>query len=164
MKIDHVTLAKLRHALSRLQLSSAYGLDNIPPFLVKDCSFVLEEPLLYLYNQSLQHGIYPSRWKATPSRVTPIHKGGSSTDISDYRPIAVLSIFGKPFESIINQCLYQQIDRHLISCQHGFRPTRSTLGNQINFVDYISTRVRSGCQVDVAFSERLSIALIMTYF
>lgn len=74
-------------------------------------------------------------------------------DITDFRPIAVLSVFGKVFESIINNCITMQISSRLDNSQHGFRPARSTLTNHIHFADYLKTKITTGCQVDAAYFD-----------
>ena len=45
---------------------------------------------------SVLTGEYPDLLKQV--KVTPIHKGGSSQDINNYRPISLLSIFDKIIE------------------------------------------------------------------
>ena len=66
----------------------ATGLDNIP------CKL-----LTCIFNQSLLTGIYPSDWKL--AKVTPISNTGSTSDLSNYRPISVIPTVAKIFEKII---------------------------------------------------------------
>lgn len=149
--IDSVTVADLRRAVRRLKSSSAAGPDAIPPFLAKDCFSVLELPLLHIFNRSLHICRYPVRWKV--SRVVPIPKVASSTDVTTYRPIAVLAVFGKIFESVVNYYLTRQIEPYLHDSQHGFRVARSTTTNHITFVDSVSADMDGGRQVDALFLD-----------
>ena len=47
---------------------------------------------------SLKSGVYPNLLKLV--KVVPIHKGGSTQDINNYRPIS-LSIFDKIIEKLV---------------------------------------------------------------
>ncbi|CAG5023992.1 unnamed protein product [Parnassius apollo] len=60
VSINIIKASDLRWAIRRLKASAACGSDNIPSFLIKDCMAVLEEPLLYVYNLSLQQCLYPN--------------------------------------------------------------------------------------------------------
>lgn len=151
IEVDTVSTAELQRAVRRLKPYSAAGPDEIPPFLVKDCISVLEQPLLYIYNLSLEMSKYPLQWKT--SRVTPIPKTGAKNDITMFRPIAVLSALGKVFESIIDNRIRQQLNVWIPDEQHGFRASRSTATSHINFVDYVTIEMDAGRQVDAAYFD-----------
>lgn len=151
IEITHVSVAELRAAVKRLKPSTSAGPDGIPSFLVKDCMSAFEQPLLYIFNLSLKTGIFPSKWKV--SRVTPIPKVDRSNDILTYRPIAILSAFGKVFESVINGCLTGQINNRLNNAQHGFRSARSTATNHVCFFDYVLRHMDTHGQVDAVYFD-----------
>ena len=48
------------YALQNLKRSKATGLDNIPPGLLKDASYIIAEPLAYFINLSMSTGLFPS--------------------------------------------------------------------------------------------------------
>jgi hypothetical protein len=48
---------------------------------------------------------FPSRLKF--SQVIPVHKKGSKAEITEYRPISLLTSFGKIFEKVIYNRLHQ---------------------------------------------------------
>ena len=48
----------------------------------------ISRSLTRLLNESLSTGKFPSVWKTT--KVTPLFKGGTTTDCDNYRPISVL--------------------------------------------------------------------------
>lgn len=149
--VNTVSAADLRRAAKRLKPRSSAGPDGIPTFLARDCISVLESPLLYIYNLSLQHAMYPSYWKL--SRVTPVPKSTAGSDVTGFRPIAVLSVFGKLFESIVDHLITQQITVKLDDAQHGFRRGRSTTTNHIVLVDYITEAMDARMQVDAAYFD-----------
>lgn len=138
-------------ALRRLRARSSAGPDGIPIFLIKDCFPVLKDPLLFLFNSCLTQSTYPDYWKL--SRVTPVPKGEPDVCISSYRPIAILSVFAKLFEAILNLSISRQIDSSLHDDQHGFRKARSTVTNLVTLTDYVYAEMDAGHQVDAAYFD-----------
>ena len=55
--------------------------------------------LTYLFNLILSTGIYPDEWKW--AHITPIFKSGKVSDLSNYRPISILSPVSKLFAWLI---------------------------------------------------------------
>lgn len=151
--VPNFTLKDVVIALRRLKPKKSVGPDQIPPFIVKDCFSVLAEPLLHLFNLSLSTYTYPKQWKTT--RVIPVPKGGSISEVSNYRPVAIPSTFAKLFESILYKSIYSQINSRLSNSQHGFRPGHGTHTNLISFVQYTTSALdqRVGGQVDVAYFD-----------
>ena len=99
---------------------SAPGPDNHHPILIKACASSLSVPLAIIFNKCLIEGVYPSQWKI--ANVVPIHKGGSSTSATNYRPISLLSVFSKIFEKILHHYLVEwlNVNHPLTESQHGF--------------------------------------------
>ena len=58
--------------------------------------------------------------------VVSIFKKGNTQDISNYRPISLLTCAYKIFASVLQSRLSTAIDPHLSMTQYGFRPARST--------------------------------------
>ena len=61
--------------------------------LTEKCFGMLCKPLTYLFQLSLEQGVFPDDLKI--SKVTPIYKADDDSDISYYRPISVLPCFFK---------------------------------------------------------------------
>ncbi|XP_059053670.1 uncharacterized protein LOC131847957 [Achroia grisella] len=149
--IDAISLDDVELAFRRLNAKCSAGPDGIPPYIVKDCKSVFLKPICYLFNLCLSKCIYPEVWKI--SRVVPIPKGNSKSDVSDFRPVAILSTFGKLFESILHFLISKQLQNRLTDCQHGFRPGRSTATNLLSFWTYVTDAVDCGSQVDAAYFD-----------
>ncbi|CAK1584172.1 unnamed protein product [Parnassius mnemosyne] len=149
--VGQLSVRDIRTALARLKPKRSVGPDGIPPYIVKDCRSVFEKPLLHVFNLCLREGYYPEEWKLT--RVIPVPKGGSNSDVSGYRPVAVLSAFAKVFESALQKCIYTQISSQLTDVQHGFRPGRSTASNLLSFMTYLTPVIDAGGQVDAAYFD-----------
>lgn len=60
--------------------------------------------------------------------ITPIHKGGDKSDITNYRPISLLNVFSKIFERIVKKRLLTYLEENLIlpKSQYGFRENLGT--------------------------------------
>ncbi|XP_065654575.1 uncharacterized protein LOC136081205 [Hydra vulgaris] len=87
---------------------------------------------------SIHQDIFPERLKL--ARVTPIHKKGDRSNISNYRPISVLSIFSKILERIIFNRVYNYFNYNNLfhDNQYGFRKGSSTEHAIIQFIHNIS--------------------------
>ena len=77
-------------------------------------------------NESITLGTFPDKRKC--AKVIPIHKKGSPTDPSNYRPISLLSIYRKILENLMYKRLYEFLDKMdaFYSLQFGFREKHST--------------------------------------
>ena len=73
---------------------------------------------------SLLTGVYPDLLKVV--MVIPIHKGGSSQDVNNYRPISLLSIFDKIIEKIMHNRLYTFLELHNILFRNQFDLEKTT--------------------------------------
>ena len=76
-------------------------------------------------NASFTEGVFPKALKI--AKVIPIYKGGSKQDVSNYRPISLLSSFSKIYEKLVHSRVLEFLDKHnsLFENQYGFRPGRS---------------------------------------
>ena len=79
-----------------------------------------------LFNLHLRGSVVPQASKM--AHVTPVHKSGANTDISNYRPISVLPVIVKVLEKIVHERLYKYFQAKSIpnQCQFGFRPNHTT--------------------------------------
>jgi len=127
------------------------GDDTIPPIALKQCKFILARPLWLIFNKSLATGTFPCSWKS--SLVTPIYKNGDASDVRNYRPISILNIMPRVFESIIVDKLIPLMSRHILEEQHGFMPNRFTVTNLSIFCSYISSALESFVQRDVIYTD-----------
>ena len=83
------------------------------------------QALSKIITSSLNEGIFPDELKL--ARVVPIHKEGSKTDVSNYRPISLLTSFSKIYEKIMHNRIVEFMDANnsLHEMQYGFRSGRS---------------------------------------
>lgn len=74
-------------------------------------------------------------------RVCPILKPDDSFNISNYRPMVVLSNFSKIFESVLYKNIFASVRSYLSQVQHGFVSKRSTILNLCYFTQFVSCAV-----------------------
>ena len=92
----------------------------------------MHKPLLHIFNQSLQSGIFPDKLKI--ARVTPSFKKGSDSELGNYRPMSVLPCFSKILEKIMYNRFYKHLKEKgiLYKKQFGFQQKHSTEHITIN--------------------------------
>ena len=98
------------------------GPSSIPLKMLSVIPDLIILPLAYIINMS-----FLDMLKIV--KVIPIHKGGSTQDINNYRPISLLSIFDKIIEKLVHKRLYNFLLEHNILYQSpfGFRKNNSTV-------------------------------------
>jgi len=147
----NISAEEVVNCISGLDLNCGPGPDQIPPILLTNCVFSLAYPLSYLFNFSLNSGVFPELWKS--SFLVPVHKSGVKTAIENYRGIAKLSTIPKLFEKIVVQKIEPILDPLLNEQQHGFRGGRSTTTNLAVFTSSILCFMEKGLPVDAVYTD-----------
>ena len=151
--IPIISEAEVTETMFSLKNSSA-GWDEIPAHIIKQNISILVKPITHLINCSIQNGMFPDELKL--AKVIPIFKAGDKKNISNYRPISVLSVFSKVFERIMYEHLIDFIDQNdiLYKYQFGFRKHHSTNHAIITLVEKITNaldngKIVVGCYLDL---------------
>lgn len=120
--------------ITSLRNTNSAGYDGITTKIVKDVATLIAAPLSYIINLCIEHGIFPEKLKL--SVVKPAYKKDDKSSISNYRPIALVTIFSKIFERNIYNCLYRFFEDNNIftPCQYGFRKNKSVNIAMYNFL------------------------------
>ena len=115
-----ISLGELRRVLSRMKNSSSAGVDGLCIRFVKMCFTTIGSSLLRIVNSSLRTGTVPDSWKL--SIIHPVPKAGSSSDLTNFRPISIVPTIAKIVERVVQEQLYVYFnDNHLFNVnQHGF--------------------------------------------
>ena len=152
-KLSQVSETFVAKELQKLKSNKSTGLHNIPPRLLKDGADALAMPLAILMNRSINEGSIPASWKH--AIVTPVHKSGSKSDTSNYRPISVLPVFAKIQEKAVHEMVYSFLLKHklLSSYQSGFRPLHSTTTSLIDITNTALHNIDKGKFTGLAFSD-----------
>lgn len=82
-------------------------------------------PLTFLFNKILSENIFPRAFKV--AKVKPLYKAGDRNDVSNYRPVSLISSLSKVFEKILKRRITSYLDKYTILSdrQYGFRNARS---------------------------------------
>lgn len=112
--------------IKSLPPKKAPGLDSIKSETLKIVCDEIKQPLTYVINKIIECGVCPPEFKT--AIIIPIFKSGSKTEVSNYRPISLVSVFTKIFEKVIQKRLNAYIRKYnlLSNLQFGFREGRST--------------------------------------
>lgn len=125
--LSPVTHMEIEKCIKKLKNKHSFGIDEIPPSLVKKCASELTIPLTFLINQSFSTGKFPDTLKI--AIVKPVPKTGDLTDPGQYRPIALLPTISKIFEMVMATRLSAFCNKYEIfdDSQFGFRKKRCTI-------------------------------------
>ena len=133
--IEPTSSAKVLELMLKLSKKKAIGLDGISSQLIKISAPVIVASITEIFNCSIVTRIFPDEWKA--ARVTPVFKGGSPSDVNNYRPISIIPMVAKTFEKFICDQFYEylSVNNLLSNCQPGFRALHSTVTSLLNSTD-----------------------------
>lgn len=88
LQLTPTTSEEVLNCINNLKDSSV-GLDGIKAVLLKAIGPMIARPLSHIINLLFECGIFPQQLKS--AIVTPIHKGKARNDVSNYRPVSVLT-------------------------------------------------------------------------
>ena len=94
--LEPCTESEIINIISELNNSSTADFNTKA---LKSIKNIIAPTLTDLINASLEQGIFPSALKI--AKVIPIFKSGKRNDVSNYRPISLLSVFSKIYEKIM---------------------------------------------------------------
>ena len=121
--------------LRSLKVNKATGADGISARLLKLTAPSISNSLTLLFNHSLQTGSFPDEWKH--ANVTPVPKSGDKHLVQNYRPISVIPVIAKVFQTLVHKQLYNYLNTNslLNPVQSGFRPMHCTQDVLLKTVD-----------------------------
>jgi len=125
-------IVKIVSKLSNSKTMDFYWLSN---YVLKQTVHLISEPLAFCINKALKTGYFPDFLKI--SKVVPVFKKGNKSLPQNYRPISIVPIFSKIFETVV----YEQLNAHFLSnnlltdSQFGFREGRSTTSAVLNVIN-----------------------------
>lgn len=109
--------------------------------------------MTYLFNESIKVGVFPQILKI--GIITPVYKTGDKTDISNYRPICILSTLSKIFEKCVKKIMLQfLLDYKFFSAnQYGFLPGKGTDDVLFNHISCITQHLEDGRSVAAVYFD-----------
>lgn len=129
------------------------GVDFISARILKSINGEICEHFAHIINLSVSTGVFPNLLKK--AIVIPVYKKDCIDDISNYRPISILSVFSKVMEKIVLSKMMKYLDKFKIldTAQHGFRSGRSTQSGAIQFVEFVYECLDNGSCVAGLFFD-----------
>ena len=123
---SNLTDDEVKEALSSLKPNKSPGYDNISSNVANETSDIFFNPLKYIFNLSLQQGIFPANLKI--AKVSPIYKKDEEFLLTSYRPISVPPHFSKLLKRIMYNRLLNYLSENsiLYEKQFGFQTSYST--------------------------------------
>ena len=109
MPTDKKGVIKLIGDFSMKKASDIYGLSTE---FVKIISCDITPILSDIFNKRFQTRIFPDHMKI--AMISPILKGGSRLEVSNYRPVSVLPILSKLLERLMQNRLTKFLDENKI--------------------------------------------------
>ena len=122
MQLEDSSPSEIAQIIKSLKNKSTSDMGILP---LKSVGNILAPVISHIVSNSLQEGIFPEKLKK--AKVIPLHKGKSRTEITNYRPISLLSCFSKIFEKVMQARLVEHLKSRniLYASQYGFRAGHS---------------------------------------
>ena len=118
MTADDCTTNEIENIINELKNKATSDVSIVPLKFICD---IISPVIQHLTSASINQGIFPTRLKC--AKIIPLHKGGSTTEITNYRPISLLSCFSKIYEKLMHARLtkFLTVNNILYKSQYGFR-------------------------------------------
>ena len=113
------TPADVSDVLCHLKLGKAPGWDDLSSDLLRFCASGISVSLAELFNRAFAEAAVPTSWEE--ALVVPVFKNGDKHQLTNYRPMFLLSVVGKGQERLVFKKLYSFVNAHLSDFQSGFR-------------------------------------------
>lgn len=113
------------------------GIDNIHSRVLRLLTSFISPVLVEIYNNCVSSGIWPKALKK--AEIVPIYKAGDKTQLTNYRPISLISNIAKIFERLLYNRLYKFFIKFRIlhKKQFGFRQNVGTTDAQFDITNLV---------------------------
>jgi hypothetical protein len=144
MYFKHTTFKEVESIIRSFKPKSSKSYDEISTEILKCSVPFISSPLAHICNRVFESGVFPNRLKY--SVIKPVFKDGDMTDMSNYRPISLMTSFSKVLEKLIYIRMLQHIKNNNILAkeQFGFRRKSSTAIAAFHLVNEILTTLNNG--------------------
>ena len=126
-KFENETESEIEKIIDNIKKEVATGPDTIPSKIIKQAKLIISPYITKIINLSYTNKQFPDTLKK--AIIKPIHKNDDKNDISNYRPISILTVLSKIFErAALNQLLKYFEKYSLISfLQHAYQKNKGTV-------------------------------------
>ncbi|ELU18159.1 hypothetical protein CAPTEDRAFT_56364, partial [Capitella teleta] len=102
------TVEQVTSVLRNINNNKANTPNDIPSFVLKNCSQQIAKPLTRIFNASIRLSKVPTQWKNV--NVVPVFKKGDKSDVQNYRPISLLPCSSR----VLERCIVNHIYIHML--------------------------------------------------
>ena len=146
-----ISTSEVFKSLVSLDPTKAMGIDCLCPPILKECAHILFQPLHHLFCLSLSSHSIPEQWRIR--QITPIHKLGDHSLVSNYRPISLICFISKVLEQITNNYVLGFISCSISPSQFGFLRNRSIAQQLLTFLNCVHKFFQSKTQSDFIYLD-----------
>lgn len=141
LKKFSLTIGDIEKAIRSLKNKKSTGADRIAAGTIKEQIKLFSEILLPLFSKSLNQGAFPDLLKLI--LVVPVPKGGDEMQMTNYRPVALLSCIAKVFEKCVKEKLLNYLNhiQFFAKQQFGFIAKKSTDMALFNHITNITENI-----------------------
>ena len=118
-----MTVGEATKELTNLDIKKTSGWDMLPSKVLKLSSETLAPSITELYNNCIEQSTWPTKWKK--GEWIPVFKRDNRQERTNYRPITVLPVIGKVFESLLSKQMTESYNPYLYSKLTTYRKTHS---------------------------------------
>ena len=109
--------------ISILQEDAKVQIYMLPSKVLTLSSETLAPSITKLYNNRIEQSMWPTKWKK--GEWIPVFKRDNRQERTNYRPITVLPVIGKVFESLLSKQMTESYNPYLYSKLTTYRKTHS---------------------------------------
>jgi len=126
-KWSHVSPSLVHKVIKSFKNSHSPDVYGMNVIVLKYVVDEIAYPLALVINACFEQGVFPQTLKI--ARTVPIYKKGDPQLVSSYRPISLVPVLAKVFETLMKNQLVCHFERNNLfaDAQHGFRGQKSTL-------------------------------------
>ncbi|VDI82238.1 Hypothetical predicted protein [Mytilus galloprovincialis] len=150
-----INIVEIETAIRNLKLQKAPGYDKLQNEHVRYSGSKLQTVILRIFNAVIRFGRIPLCWKH--GLLIPLYKGNGKCKLApeNYRPISLLPILYKLFETVLKKRLVTSLKNDLFPNlqQQGFLNGLSCITAPFNFQETIYYLLELGCKLFVAFLD-----------
>ncbi len=144
LEFGRINPSEIVDIIKAFEPKTSVDIDGISNKLLKNICTEISVSLAHIFSLSLQVGVFPNKLKT--SRVIPIFKSGDSANMTNYRPISLLSALSKVLEKIVSIKLVNHLELNnlLYDHQYGFQKNKSTEHNLLHAINFIHGALNRG--------------------
>jgi hypothetical protein len=139
--------------INKLPLSYFPDTLGISVFLLKAANSLVSHFISLIFNKFILSHSFPSIFKT--ATIIPLHKVGSTSNVSNYRPISILPHLSKLFEYVLHEQISNFVENHQImsNYQFGFRRFYNTNFAISHFINDILIYLNKNSNVIALFLD-----------